>query len=44
MEGKNTEIPFRDVIGPMLKMRKHNMNAKYKGENFKLHSVTLFLL
>jgi hypothetical protein len=42
MKYKSTEIPASDVTGPMLKMARHNINAKYKGEGiFKLHCVTL---
>jgi hypothetical protein len=45
MEDKSIEIPSSGVTGPMLKMRRHNINARYRGEeNFKLHSVALFLL
>jgi hypothetical protein len=45
MEDKSTEIPSSDVNGPMLKIRRHNINARYKGEeSFKLHSVALLLL
>jgi hypothetical protein len=45
MKGKGTEISSSDVIGPMLKMRGHNINARYKGkESFKLQSVAIFLL
>jgi hypothetical protein len=45
MEDKSTEISSSDVIRPTLKMRRHNINSKYKAEeNFKLNGVELFLL
>jgi hypothetical protein len=45
MEGTGTEIPSSDVIGPLLKMRRHNINARYNGEDrFKLQPVALFWL
>jgi hypothetical protein len=44
-EGKGTEIPSSDVIGPLFKMRRHNINARYNGEDrFVLQTVALFLL